>query len=203
MRDARRLGGGADRARAAGRGGEPGPAFFDFLACAADQALENRALCEALSARGEWTEPLKSSGECVLDEPVAELLERAQRAGAVRGDVGVRDVMALLPAFVSMAASLGSAERARQVAAMLGEGLRPPEKRKNDIRNETMSDAMNCNEIKGASGDETMRRCPVCGGAIAHAGTGRPPTYCSAARRQKAFRRKRKAAALAAPPGEP
>lgn len=192
----------SERARRAARESEPGEAFFTFFHYAADQALENRALCEALEDRGEWWEPSKpDSGGCVLDEPFAELLGRAQEAGAVRGDVGPRDVMALLPALVTMATALGSAERARQVGAMLWESLRLPVKRNEDFHNETESLAQDRNETRSPSGNETDRPCSVCGGPIVQAGTGRPPTYCSAACRQKAFRRKRKAAALAAPPG--
>ncbi len=189
-----------ERARAVGRELPPGEAFFVYLRYLAEQALENRVLCESLAVRGDWTEPSKAAGRCVVEGPVAELLERAQRVGAVRGDIDVRDVMALPPAFVAMAMSIGSPERAQRMAAMLCEGLRPGSIRNADAGNETEPAGVNSNETGGVSSDETARRCPVCGGPIAPAGTGRPPKFCGAACRQKAFRDKRRAAALAAEP---
>ncbi|WP_026930498.1 TetR/AcrR family transcriptional regulator [Glycomyces tenuis] len=191
-----------ERAWAAGRRAEPGEAFFDFLRYAADQALENRALCEALAGRGEWTEPSKLEGKCVIDAPFAELLARAQRAGAVRADVTHRDVMALLPGFVAMATALGSSERAHRLADMLWEGLRPTMERNTEISNETWPAAEKRNENWTVSGDETERRCRQCGDPIEAAGAGRPPKYCSAACRQKAFREKRKTAAPTAAPAK-
>lgn len=180
---------------AAGDGREPGEMFFDFLRYVADQALRNRALCEALASRGEWMEPTRETGACVIDEPVAYLLERAQRAGEVREGVGPRDVLALIPAYVALEMSLGSAERARHLAEMLWDGLRPPAKRNSQYRDETSEATSLRNETRSGGDNETDHRCPVCGEPIEVAGTGRPPKYCSSACRQKAFRDKRRAAA--------
>lgn len=172
---------------------DPGDAFFGFLRYATDQALENRGLCVALEARGEWNEPSKPVGTCVLDLPLGELLQRAQRAGEVREDLELRDVLALLPGFVGMATSLGSAERARHLAELMWDGLRPDVKRNPADRDETRSSRDLRNETLAHSSDETERRCPVCGDIIEVAETGRPPKYCGPACRQKSFRDKRRA----------
>ncbi|THV38429.1 TetR/AcrR family transcriptional regulator [Glycomyces buryatensis] len=184
-----------DRAKAVVDGREPGEAFFDFLRYATDQAMRNRGLCEALATRGEWQEPSKMVGECVISSPVGVLLERAQRAGAVREGLDVGHVLALIPAYVGLAQSLGSPERTRDLAEMLWDGLRPPLERNSAIDNETLVESVARNETGADLDNETGRCCPVCGDPIAVSATGRPPKYCSAACRQKAFRDKRKAAA--------
>ncbi|MFC3490991.1 TetR/AcrR family transcriptional regulator [Glycomyces rhizosphaerae] len=162
-------------------------AFFDYLEFLTGQSLANRAICEALAARGDWQEPSKLNGRCVIDSPLSTLLERAQRAGAVRSDVDAQDVRALLSGCVGMAQSLESPERVRRLSAILWEGLRA--ERNTESRNETQLPIKARNETL-----VTKRNCPVCGDPLPDTATGRPAKYCSAACRQKAFREKRKTA---------
>lgn len=166
---------------------DPEAAFFDYVDFLTRQSLANRAICEALAARGDWQEPSKLSGHCVIDSPLATLLARAQRAGAVRSDVDSQDVRALLSGCVGMAQSVESPERVRRLSAILWEGLRT--ERNAEGRNETSSAIDFRNEMH-----VTKRTCPVCGDPLPTTATGRPAKYCSAACRQKAFRDKRKAA---------
>ncbi|SDD68287.1 TetR/AcrR family transcriptional regulator [Glycomyces harbinensis] len=165
-------------------GDDPERAFFDYLVFLTEQSFANRAICEALAARGDWQEPSKSEGRCVVDTPLAMLLRRAQDAGAVRPDVDPEDVRALLSGCVVMNAST---ERIRRLAGVVWDGLRAS--RNAEIRNETWPESNPRNETSVTEG-----ACPVCGGPIAPSATGRPAKYCSAACRQKAFRDKRKAA---------
>lgn len=162
---------------------DPEEAFFAYLGFLTDRALANRAICEALAGRGDWREPSKLEGHCVIDAPLATLLRRAQRAGAVRADLDAEDVRALLSGGVAMAATT---ERARRLADVLWDGLRTS--RNTEIRNETRE------SIESDATSVTKPSCPVCGGPIPIAATGRPAKYCSAACRQKAFRDKRKSA---------
>ncbi|WP_158630352.1 TetR/AcrR family transcriptional regulator [Glycomyces terrestris] len=167
---------------------DPEAAFFAYLGFLADQALANRAICEALAGRGDWMEPTKAAGSCVIDSPLAVLLRRVQDSGAVRGDLDLEDVRALLSCCVGMAAATGSRDRARRLAEVVWDGLRT--ERNPENRNET--------PVGSEPRDETVVTeggCPVCGGPIAHAGTGRPAKFCSPACRQRAFREKRKRSA--------
>jgi AcrR family transcriptional regulator len=158
---------------------DPGEAFRRYLRFITDQALANRAICEALAAREDWQEPAKASGHCVVDTPLSALLVRAQRAGVVRADLDTRDVRALLTACATIAED---PERVQRLLGVMWDGIRT--ERNSEIRNETTS----LSELR----NETKRNCPVCGDPIPETATGRPAKYCSAACRQKAFREKRK-----------
>ncbi|GAA2159578.1 MULTISPECIES: SbtR family transcriptional regulator [Glycomyces] len=160
---------------------DPGEAFRRYLRFIADQALANRAICEALAAREDWVEPAKASGQCVVDTPLSALLVRAQRAGVVRADLDTRDVRALLTACAAIAEDPA---RVQRLLGVMWDGIRA--ERNSEIRNETVR----LPELR----DETKRNCPVCGDPIPETATGRPAKYCSAACRQKAFREKRKTA---------
>jgi AcrR family transcriptional regulator len=166
---------------------DPERAFFEYMDFLTGQALANRAICEALASRGDWQEPAKLDGQCVVDAPLTTLLRRAQEAGAVRPDLDPQDVRALLSGCVGMSQAIESPERARRLSRILWEGLRP--ERNSEDRNETRVSITSRNETA-----VTERACPVCGTPIPETATGRPAKYCSAACRQKAFREKRKGA---------
>jgi AcrR family transcriptional regulator len=158
---------------------DPEAALLAFLRSITDQALANRAICEALASRGDWQEPSKLSGRCVIDSPLSTLLARAQRAGVVRDDLEPQDVRTLLAGCMT---SADDPERAQRLLGVLWDGLRV--QRNSEIRNETRQ----LPELR----NETKRNCPVCGDPLPETATGRPAKYCSAACRQKAFREKRK-----------
>ncbi|GAA2137003.1 TetR/AcrR family transcriptional regulator [Glycomyces algeriensis] len=160
---------------------DPEAAFFAYLRFITEQALANRAICEALAARGDWMEPSKSEGRCVIDNPLSLLLGRAQQAGVVRRDIDSQDVRALLSGCTAMA---DNPERAGRLTAVFWDGLRT--QRNAETRNET--------SMHPEFRNETKRNCPVCGDPLPEAATGRPAKYCSAACRQKAFREQRKTA---------
>jgi AcrR family transcriptional regulator len=85
-----------ERARLLAATEEPGPALFEFLAAMVEEGAANRALSEALAGTGFDIEAAASgAGHDVIDA-LRELLERAQRAGAVRTDVDTADLKALL-----------------------------------------------------------------------------------------------------------
>jgi len=75
---------------------DAGAAFFDFFAAVLHGSPTKLELVDALAELGiHPTEAVAPIAEEVT-KAVAALLRQAQRAGTVRGDIGVRDVIALL-----------------------------------------------------------------------------------------------------------
>ncbi|MFG6195394.1 TetR/AcrR family transcriptional regulator [Nonomuraea sp. JJY05] len=96
-----RIGQFADDARTLSAAERPGEEFFALLGRMIDQAMLNKALCDALEAAGS---PVKSSDGVQRDvwESLGSLLGAAQRAGTVRADVDVSDLRALLAGALAM-----------------------------------------------------------------------------------------------------
>ncbi|MFC0553136.1 TetR/AcrR family transcriptional regulator [Planotetraspora thailandica] len=112
---------------------EAGPALFAFFAYAVEQAATQNAyadvLAEAASAaapagEGSPREPGASPVGAELASALEALLERAQRAGAVRSDIGAPELMALLIGASRAAERVGPDVRNRTLAIMF-DGLRP------------------------------------------------------------------------------
>lgn len=85
-----------DRARTLAEAADPGPAFFDFFAHTVADAATKIAIAEAfVDAGGDaGGEAARASGE--LRRAVGVLLHRAQKAGAVRDDIELAELYALL-----------------------------------------------------------------------------------------------------------
>ena len=100
---------------------DPGTAFFEFIEIVAEQAMLNKALCEALESAGG---ALVKSDEPHTDFRAlfGELLRRAQAADAVRGDVDPEDLTALLAGYLAI--KRGSPPD-RSLSRVLTDGLRP------------------------------------------------------------------------------
>ncbi|MCK2216397.1 TetR/AcrR family transcriptional regulator [Actinomadura sp. ATCC 31491] len=83
-------------ARALATAEDPGKAFFGWFRAVVEQASANQALCDMLDG---GTGPAFSRGtalEAAFATALARLLQRAQRAGAVRADLVPADVQDLL-----------------------------------------------------------------------------------------------------------
>jgi AcrR family transcriptional regulator len=99
--------------------------FFLTLHRLVDGAATKMAVADALSRAGvplrysSWAEPLRAA--------LADLLARAHAAGAVRDDVGVAELMAVLIA-ASRAAQFAAKDRGlrKRVVSMVLDGLRRP-----------------------------------------------------------------------------
>ena len=107
---------------------DPGRAFFDFFAHMVADAAGKIAIAEALADAGGDApgNALRASDE--LERAVGVLLERAQEAGAVRGDVGPPEVYALLIG-ASRAAALARLDedvRARALSIVFDGLVGPP-----------------------------------------------------------------------------
>ncbi|GAA0978411.1 TetR/AcrR family transcriptional regulator [Acrocarpospora macrocephala] len=94
-----------------------GPAFFAFFA----YAVESGDMYADVLAAGR-------TGETQVGQELADalsgLLARAQQAGAVRGDIGLPDLMALLSGAVHAASHANPASRTR-LLTVINDGLRP------------------------------------------------------------------------------
>ncbi|MFI2512641.1 TetR/AcrR family transcriptional regulator [Streptomyces tubercidicus] len=156
---------------------DPGPVFFRFLSSVVRLASQNKALCDALEEAGAGRfEPSPGVGQS-FDEALEVLLRRAQEAGAVRQDVGIADLRALLVGCLSMeravsGAGSGDAAPGRMAALMC-----------DALRTERAVTELNAGPV-----NRNESRCGACGAEFAAARTGRPARYCGGACRQKAHR---------------
>jgi AcrR family transcriptional regulator len=102
---------------------DPGAAFFTFFARVVGYAATKNALSAALTEAGvDVSEAAGETGQG-LRRALAALLSRAQDAGAVRGDVGLSEVMTLLVG-VSQAAERVQSEARDRALNVVFDGLR-------------------------------------------------------------------------------
>jgi AcrR family transcriptional regulator len=107
--------------------GDPATALLDFFTRVVEQAAAKKSVIELLAQAGvdvEAAGPLHA-----LRDGVERLLTRAQEVGAVRGDVQVSEVMALLTSTAQGALHSGwDADLRRRTLAVIFNGLRaaPP-----------------------------------------------------------------------------
>ncbi|MGH3759124.1 TetR/AcrR family transcriptional regulator [Actinophytocola sp.] len=104
--------------------GDPATALFDFFTRVVEQAAAKRAVVELLARRG--VEVGVADPVSTLRDAIGVLLERAQRAGAVRAEVRLDEVMALLTA-AAQGALQGdwTADLRRRTLEVIFTGLRP------------------------------------------------------------------------------
>ncbi|GAA0265966.1 TetR/AcrR family transcriptional regulator [Actinomadura nitritigenes] len=112
----------AGEARELASAADPGEAFFGFFARVVSQATTKQALTEALAEAGVDARAATGRTGPDVKDAIGALLERAQRAGAVRADIGPNEVTALL-AGISFAA--GRAGGSDDVLRIAFDGLRP------------------------------------------------------------------------------
>jgi AcrR family transcriptional regulator len=104
--------------------GDPGVAFFAFFAHLVEQAELNKDLCDALESTTGFGFKADLETTTRFRETFADLLGAAQRAGAVRTDVDVDDVKALLVGGLAIRRQ-ASGEQSRRLFGILCDGLRP------------------------------------------------------------------------------
>jgi AcrR family transcriptional regulator len=104
---------------------DPGSAFWSFVERLAREGALKRDLVEALAHEGIHLQLGEAPIVTALMDVLAELLRRAQRAGAVRSDISVDDVLAVLTgAAYAICHSRADDERTRRLLAILYDGLR-------------------------------------------------------------------------------
>jgi AcrR family transcriptional regulator len=105
---------------------DPGAAFFHFFDLMVDHAARKKAYTEALVRAGVDVKSVIEPAGRNLRRALRTLLVRAQKAGAVRDDLQVAEVMALMigAARVAEHAAADRHLRSRTLAVLL-DGLRP------------------------------------------------------------------------------
>jgi AcrR family transcriptional regulator len=103
---------------------DPGTAFFGFFSAMVGEGAANRALADALAGAGFDVEAAASRAEHDVMGALRDLLARAQQAGAVRGDVDVADVKALMVGCLARERPGGDAHARDRMLAVVCEGLR-------------------------------------------------------------------------------
>ena len=118
-----------DQAKAPASSEEPGPAFFAFFTLFVDQSSAKNAFADALAAAGVNVRAAASGMAGEFAGTLSGLLDSAQRAGAVRADIGVAELKAVLVGASRAVEHIGDdpATRARVIAVLL-DGLRPPDR---------------------------------------------------------------------------
>jgi AcrR family transcriptional regulator len=111
-------------ARALAEAPDPTAAFFGFLEHFVEEGAAKRDLMVAVAGAGLEFEASTAAVKDALRDAVAELLRRAQSAGAVRPDVTSTMVVSLVGATCQAAAHAGSAP-AVDMLAIVCDGLRP------------------------------------------------------------------------------
>jgi AcrR family transcriptional regulator len=114
-----------EQARALSAAAEPGPAFFNFFTLVVDQASVKNTFADALEQAGVDVEGVTSGVSGQLGAVLGELLRRAQAAGAVRGDLGVAELKALLVGASRAVEYAGDPDTRSRTLAVFLDGLRP------------------------------------------------------------------------------
>jgi AcrR family transcriptional regulator len=113
-------------ARARAEGDDPDEAFFGFLARMGEENLAKKDLFEALSRAGFDLQRSVAVKKEML-RAIDHLLDRAKAAGALRKDVAVHEVLALVTAsFTAMERYGGDARARERMFTIVCDGLRPP-----------------------------------------------------------------------------
>ena len=113
-----------DDAVALAHGPDPGVAFFTYFARVLNLGTTNRALFEALASGGD---ELKASCADVSDDlsgALAELLARAQAAGAARADLTGEDLKAILVGALAAQGMITSEASRARITEVTCNGLR-------------------------------------------------------------------------------
>jgi AcrR family transcriptional regulator len=114
----------ADELRDLGTAEDPGAALFDFLADAVANSATKVAVADALAEAGiDVTTPAHEGHD--LADALGRLLVRAQDAGAVRPDVGLPELIALLVGASRAAEHAGTDPVRTRIIAVILDGLRP------------------------------------------------------------------------------
>ncbi|NUT92829.1 MAG: helix-turn-helix transcriptional regulator [Saccharothrix sp.] len=115
----------AATARELTRADDPGAALFTFVGEVVDQAAAKNAMAEALTNAGIDVMGVTSEAADALKQALRDLLENAQRAGAVRTDIGVPELSALLVGASRAAEHAAGDPQARErVLTVIRDGMR-------------------------------------------------------------------------------
>jgi AcrR family transcriptional regulator len=112
-----------DLATAYAEAPDPGRAFFDYLGVLVQEGQTDLGLVEALAGTGFDLATAIPDLDTRFLATMEILLTRAQKAGAVRTDLGVRDVKALLVGCQAMQRYSDDPDTARRTLDVVRDGL--------------------------------------------------------------------------------
>jgi AcrR family transcriptional regulator len=115
----------AEDARGLAEDDDPGAAFFTFFTRVVSQATTKRAVSEALADAGIDAQKTTREISRELRAALATLLQRAQRAGAIRTDISETEVMILLSGASHAAGRSRKGATQAKTLEVLFDGLRP------------------------------------------------------------------------------
>jgi AcrR family transcriptional regulator len=115
----------ASLARRLGEAADAGDAFAEFFAALVAEGAANRGLAEALAGAGFDIKAAASAPERDVIAAMAGLLARAQVAGAVRPDIDVDDVIALVSGCLARQPAPDDPAARDRLVAVVCAGLRP------------------------------------------------------------------------------
>jgi AcrR family transcriptional regulator len=117
----------AAEARARIDADDPGPAFFGFLEHLVEESTAKRDLIQALMGAGVEVELAVAEPKRDLEQAVSDLLQVAQRAGAVRQDVSPAVILSLIGATCMAADHPHLPTLPSDILGIVCDGLRPPQ----------------------------------------------------------------------------
>ena len=112
-----------ERAKELSEAPDPGEAMFTFVADLVELAVQKRDLTDDLAQDG-FDDEVHAAIKGELQRAFDVLLQRAQRAGAVRDDVGSTDITALLMGTCLVADRHGGRQATARLVGVICDGLR-------------------------------------------------------------------------------
>nr|WSZ99715.1 TetR/AcrR family transcriptional regulator [Streptomyces sp. NBC_00857] len=104
---------------------DPGEALFEFIRRMIHEGGVKKDLADSLTGAGIDVEGALSDVTRELEDAIGDLLSRAQRAGVVRRDIGIAELMTIIASiFLANRARAGDTELHRRVVAVVLDGLR-------------------------------------------------------------------------------
>ncbi|WP_371673696.1 TetR/AcrR family transcriptional regulator [Streptomyces sp. NBC_00289] len=113
-----------ERAQALRHADDPAAALVTVLGQVVEDAAEKADLVDTLAGAGVEVRTALATDVTRLHEAIGHLLVRAQKSGAVRGDIGIADLMAVLGGVLYALRNLGGGAAREPVLAILYDGLR-------------------------------------------------------------------------------
>ncbi|GAA2375393.1 helix-turn-helix domain-containing protein [Dactylosporangium salmoneum] len=153
----------------------PGDALLGFLVEAIDLSAGRVRVCDGITADKSWPRATITAAAQQFGQALDRLLLAAKRSGAVRADVQADDLNALIAGGAAMRAAHRSRARGLRLVRLLLEGLLTKEAEFRD---------------KPSGRRHETAHCLECGARMRVNATGRPPSYCGPACRQRARRRR-------------
>ena len=158
----------------------PGDALFEFLFEVIEKTAGRQHICDALTADRSWPHTVLAAAAQQFGRALDRLLRKAKQAGAIRADVQVDDLAALVVGGAALRSAHKSRARGVRLVRLMVDGLRTP----------TVTELAKFRDTNSEPRHETDGHCVECGARLRIRPTGRPPRYCGPTCRQRARRRR-------------